>query len=73
MSYLDEDGEHKTAYDIDGMSIEAALGYLVAVSDRIREEKKFDWDTCPHCKEPWEDHDGPGVYDQDDDDEGEWP
>lgn len=47
-------------YLLDGMSREAALGYLIAVSDRIRDDIKYDWSDsgeehgclgpeCPAC------------------------
>lgn len=45
-------------YKLDGMAREAALGYLIAVTDRIRDDIKYDWDggehdcigpECPAC------------------------
>lgn len=45
------------AYGMEGVSPEAAIGYLTVVSDRIREERRLQWDTCPGCGVPWEEHD----------------
>lgn len=65
--YLDDDGVG-TTYSVDGIANEAALGYLMIVSDRIREERKYEWDTCPDCGHPWSEHDeDPELYDQEDD------
>lgn len=50
-------------YDLDGVTPEQALGHLMVVTDRIREECKYKWGTCPCCGEPY------GSHDLDDDDE----
>lgn len=59
-----------TAYGVEGMTNEAAIGYLTIVTDRLREERSLQWDTCPGCGEPWDSHeddDGPDLYDQEED------
>lgn len=61
--YFTEHGEH-VAYGLDGLSPEAAIGYLTVVQDRLREERSYQWNTCPGCGEPWSDH-----FDDEDDDE----
>lgn len=54
--YIDEDGEFATGFDVEGVSDEAALGFMVTVSDRIRETVKYKWETCPECSRPWSEH-----------------
>lgn len=74
-SYIDADGSFKTGYDVDGISDEAAIGALVVVGDRIREEASSKWETCPDCGRPWSEHgddrdqypDDDGPYDQEED------
>lgn len=66
--YLEGDGVG-TAYGLEGMSPEAAIGYLTVVSDRIREERRLNWDTCPGCGLPWGDHFEEDEEDDEDDDE----
>ena len=67
---LKSDGEFGTSYGLDGLSKEAALGHLLAVSDRIRKEIEFSWDTCAECGRPWEAHIDPDEdEDEEDDDE----
>lgn len=68
--YMSADGVD-VAYGLEGVSPEAAIGYLIVVSDRLREERKYEWDTCPDCKRPWSEHgeDDESIYDQDEDDE----
>jgi hypothetical protein len=65
-------------YGFDGMSLDAAIGYMTVVLDRMREERKYEWATCPGCKRPWSEHydddeddeeDGPELYDQDEDED----
>ena len=61
-----------TAYGLEGVSTEAAIGYLTVVTDRLREERSFEWDTCSECKRPWSEHfeeddDQPTLYDQEED------
>jgi hypothetical protein len=67
--YLDNDGIG-TAYGFEGVAPEAALGYMTIVMDRIREERSFQWDTCPGCGEPMASH---GDQDEEDDDYYELP
>lgn len=62
--FLSDDGI-STAYGFEGMTKEAAIGYLVVVGDRMREERGLEWDTCPGCGEPWENH---GNSDEEDED-----
>lgn len=50
-------------YNYDGMSLEAAIGHMVVVLDRMKEEAASKWATCPGCGEPWEDH-----FEEDEDD-----
>jgi hypothetical protein len=45
-----------TAFSIDGMSKEEAIGRLTTILDRLREEIKYEWPTCPECLEPWSSH-----------------
>jgi hypothetical protein len=51
--YLTEDGTG-TAYGLDGVTPEAAIGYLTIVTDRLREERSLQWDTCPGCGLPYD-------------------
>lgn len=56
VTYMSGDGIG-TAYGVEGMSKEEAIGRLTIVLDRLREEVKLEWDTCPACKRPWSEHD----------------
>lgn len=67
INYLDGEGELKTAYDVDGISDEAALGYMLTVSDRVREQIKYNWDTCPDCGRPWDEHGEEDEEEEEDD------
>lgn len=51
-------------YAYDGINIDTAIGYMTTTLDRMREERKYTWDTCPECKEPWASH---FASDEDDD------
>lgn len=55
-TYLRDGGALGVAYDIDGMSKEEAIGRLTVILDRLREEVKYEWPTCPECLNPWADH-----------------
>lgn len=44
------------AYAFDGINKDTAIGYLTSVLDRMREERKYEWDTCPECYNPWASH-----------------
>lgn len=55
---LDEEGDLAVNFEVDGMPVAAALGYLTVVSDRLRELEKHDWPTCAKCHEPMDDHEG---------------
>lgn len=58
VQYLDSEGEFKTAYDSEGVSDEAAIGFLTTVCDRLRAEASYRWETCPDCNRPWSEHEG---------------
>lgn len=45
-----------TSIDYDGMTIDAAIGYLTTASDRLRKEREYSWDTCAECQRPWAEH-----------------
>lgn len=55
-------GQHGSgmAYDLEGLTPEAAIGYLVALTDRIRDNRRFSWDDgcgdpdCENCNPPEE-------------------
>lgn len=50
-----------TAFESEGVSTEAAIGYLTVVIDRLRDQAAANWDQdtepiiieleCPHCNE----------------------
>lgn len=56
VTYLTSEGE-EMGFLRDDMSYETAIGCLDIVLDRLREERKLKWETCPECLRPWEDHD----------------
>lgn len=78
---MGEDGTG-CAYEYDGLSPEAAIGYLTTVVDQLREEVRERWSSarddeglafhinleCPECGEEIDIHAHPGY---DDDDAGE--
>jgi hypothetical protein len=41
---LDANGGPATAWDYDGISIEAAIGHLIALSDVLRDQNREDWE-----------------------------
>lgn len=45
VQYLDEDGELKTGYEIEGMTTESAIGNILVCLDRLREVAKCKWET----------------------------
>lgn len=61
--YLTSDGEGVT-FGIDDLSKETAIGFLMVILDRLREERKLEWDTCPDCFRPWDEH-----FEEDEDEE----
>lgn len=65
---ITEDGDTAVSFGYEGMSIESVIGLLTVVLDRLREERRFEWDTCPECHEPWATHEG---FEDDEDDEDE--
>lgn len=65
--YLSEGGID-VSYSFDGVTKDAAIGYLTVVTDRMREERKYEWSTCPECREPWASHHHMNDDEEDDDD-----
>lgn len=41
---LDAEGGPAVAWDYDGVSIEAAIGHLIALSDILRDQNREDWE-----------------------------
>jgi hypothetical protein len=46
------------AYGYDGLTPEAAIGYLVVTTDRLREERKYDWEGEPEYETEGDEEDG---------------
>jgi hypothetical protein len=71
---LAEEGGIGISYGLDSVSKEAAIGYLMATTDRIRDEIRCMWDTCPGCGKLWEEcgEEDEDFDEDDDDDEEEW-
>jgi hypothetical protein len=65
--YLAGEGQ-SVSYGIEGMNKDQAIGYLTTVLDRVRDERRYEWATCPECKEPWASHFAVGDDDPDEDD-----
>lgn len=53
---MDEDGEGM-AYEVEGISPEAAVGYLTVLTDLLRDQMRFQWYTAVSDDEE-EDDDG---------------
>lgn len=53
------------SYGFDGITTEAAIGYLTVILDRLRQERSLQWDHCPGCGQPWAEHD----FDDDEEDD----
>lgn len=61
--YLTADGV-STAIGYEDLTLDAAIGYLTTTLDRLREERKLQWDTCPGCGLPWAEHFEPEEDDE---------
>jgi hypothetical protein len=53
---LNEDGDTGFEFGYEDLSQEEVIGALTAVLDRIREEARLAWNTCPGCGAPWSEH-----------------
>jgi hypothetical protein len=53
---LNPDGDLGISYGFEGMSIHTAIGLVVAVLDRLQDEARYAWDSCPDCGHPWDEH-----------------
>ncbi len=58
---MDTDGE-ALGYEVEGISPEAALGYLTALSDLIRDEIRFGWYQSPVGDEEDEEDEDDGLH-----------
>lgn len=58
-----------TAYGYEGLTLDAAIGHITVVLDRMREERKLQWDTCPGCGLPWAEHFEPEEDEEDGEEE----
>lgn len=70
--YLTAEGGLGLSYGFDGMGLDEAIGRMTVTLDRLRDERRAQWDTCPDCGEPWESHvefDGEDFDEEDDEDE----
>ena len=44
---LKDGGEYGIAYGVEDLSLDAAIGHLMVVTDRMRDERRYEWDTAP--------------------------
>ena len=58
-------GTQSVAFDIDGLDDEAAIGYLVTITDRVRDRVRDSWEAVQF----YEDDDFDGDDEEPDDDE----
>ena len=54
---IKEDGDIGCEWGIEDLEKEQVIGYLDVILDRLREEVRLGWDTCPGCGKPWSEHD----------------
>lgn len=56
-------------YSFDSINKDTAIGYMTTVLDRLREERKYEWDTCPECRNSWASHFEADEFDEMEDDD----